>query len=163
MTTLFHFAAPVKPARPFGLGVPETDGQIALRRAFNHLFPACSRRGKLDQLDTPAAPAGIDPWDVECDPADWPADTDEWVWVPTGTGPAPRARAFEPSPEDRSWWAAESERLAADRAAADLDAAAAEAWALDQIERGLTPHDFGPDSPGCEARGAWGGHPAETA
>ena len=25
----------------------------------------------------------LDPWDVEADPADWPDDTENWLWVPT--------------------------------------------------------------------------------
>ncbi len=49
----------------------------------------------------PARPARVgmltpDPWDVEADPADWPADVDNWLWEPTGGGDD------EPSPDPAS-------------------------------------------------------------
>jgi hypothetical protein len=70
-----------------------------------------------------AAPGG----DVECDPRHWPAWTDY--------------HRFAPSPDDRSWWAAESDRLESARADRDADRRAAEADAADALARGLIPRD----------------------
>ena len=57
MTILYPAPAPVKSARPFGQGIPETESQVAIRAAFNHLFPVTTRRGRLDDPE-PARVAG---------------------------------------------------------------------------------------------------------
>ena len=62
---------------------------------------------------------------------------------PFGAGllpPGPPSRPFEPSPEDRAWWAAESSPPG-NRAAGDarFDAMAAESAALGMMEAGIRP------------------------
>jgi hypothetical protein len=57
---------------------------------------------------------------------------------PFGAGILPRTpRTFEPSPEDRVWWAQECERLDTARENARFDHMAAESAALERHERGL--------------------------
>jgi hypothetical protein len=58
--------------------------------------------------------------DVEANPADWPAWTDEWVW--------------EPSESDRVWWAQQQD---ARERGHGFDRRAAESATLDGLERGL--------------------------
>ncbi len=54
-----------------------------------------------------------------------------------GLIPSARPRAFEPSAEDRAWWAAECERIEAARLNAHYDAMAEESAAQARIDRGI--------------------------
>ena len=57
---------------------------------------------------------------------------------PFGAGILPaRPERFEPTPEDRRWWAEESDRLERARENAHYDRLAADALAADRLERGL--------------------------
>lgn len=58
---------------------------------------------------------------------------------PFGAGVLPAVAPRRPAvtPADRSWWAAESARIEAEREARELEALAAESAALDRLERGL--------------------------
>ncbi|MCA1686927.1 MAG: hypothetical protein LC745_13350, partial [Planctomycetia bacterium] len=78
--------------------------------------------------------------DVESDPADWPAWTDEGIW--TTTEPAPADEPFEPSPEDRSWWTTEADRLTTAEEDRAFDLWAAESAATDSLTLGLIPRDL---------------------
>jgi hypothetical protein len=68
------------------------------------------RAGRVSILaEVPVAPpAPTDPGDVESDPADWPAWTDEYRWESNESGPAwvdaiPSRRGFNPDPVDAAW------------------------------------------------------------
>jgi hypothetical protein len=91
------------------------------------------------------APADRHASDVEADPADWPAWTDEDCWVPTDPGPGPSA-------EDATWWASESAR----RDAEDVERNAAHAGSVGPMAGGLIP----PDPADSDARTLLVGHPA---
>ena len=108
----------VNPARPSPAGPLPPAPSVA--PAWASLTPA--DRARLD------AAADADPGgDVESDPEDWPAWTNFHV--------------FEPTPEDRAAWAAESERIESAREDRRVDLLAAESAALDAMERGLIPAD----------------------
>ena len=80
----------------------------------DHADRSAALRADLDAFKAEVSPAP-DPGDVECDPRDWPAWTDEEKWTTVAPAPAPRPRPFEPTPAERSWWAAECERPASPR------------------------------------------------
>jgi len=118
------------PAPPTYSDDPRVEAAVSEARAC--LFPASAgymrnmrtladrgerRAAIIPEAAAPAADPTTDPGDTECDPRDWPAWTDErWTTVAPELEPAPRPRPFEPTPAERSWWAAECERLASPRA-----------------------------------------------
>lgn len=95
---------------------PATEGYRAnMAMLADHAERSAALRSELDafkaEVSTPA-----DPGDVECDPRDWPAWRDvRWTTVALQLEPSPGPRPFEPTPAERSWWAAECERLASPR------------------------------------------------
>jgi len=161
---LFDAARRVNPARPFAAGLAGSgrtprprDLEVgSMLRSLN--YPPCNvtdavawvgSRGRadgcpvVDAEDVAAvnavvarhrADAAADEatgGDIPCDPALWPAWTD--------------FHHFEPSPEDRTAWAAESERLESERADRAADARAAESAAVDALTAGLIPRDLADD------------------
>lgn len=97
----------------YAVSVPDADA-IELDRVATAAARDELRRLLRDR--PPAVAVAIDPGDVESDPADWPAWTDDDVWVlgPEDQGgndepdepPAARSRPFEAPASDRAWWAA---------------------------------------------------------
>ena len=77
----------------------------------DHAARSAALRADLDAFKAEVSPPA-DPGDTESDPRSWPAWTAEDRWTTVAPEPAPGPRPFEPTPEERSWWAAECERLA---------------------------------------------------
>jgi hypothetical protein len=93
----------------------------AVRRLLSSLnYPLCNAAAALEYVETRGTIEGAEfidreDWpaindlvarhtgDVEADPSAWPAWTDAETWAPSG--PGPDAPAFEPSEEDRRYWA----------------------------------------------------------
>lgn len=92
-----------------------------------------------------------DPWDVECDPADWPDDTDADLWGLTEAAPLAStwSAPFEPSLADRAYWAEVSD--AEERLVSAVDRLETEGAALVAVLAGLTAF-----APVC------GGSPADS-
>lgn len=119
MTILFDARRPVKSARNFGLGLVEPSPAPAHVRMTGDELAAVDARIALVK-----------------------AMGDDWRARFGDPEPAPAPRAFEPSPGDRAWWAAESDRLTAARVNRRVDRRAAESAALDSLTLGLIPRDL---------------------